>query len=82
MQWSRRRPVTAAAIALGGASAKPWRARAAEDALIGHEPGDAAFRAAARHALAGAQPLPQNAFKVDLAKHCVVRALTLAATPR
>jgi CO/xanthine dehydrogenase FAD-binding subunit len=42
---------------------------------------DAAFHVAAQHALAGAQPLQQNAFKVDLAKHGVVRALTAAAAP-
>ena len=42
---------------------------------------DAAFHIAAQHALAGAQPLQQNAFKVDLAKHGVVRALTAAAAP-
>jgi len=73
--------IAAAAIALGGVSAKPWRVAAAENALIGRAPTDAAFHVAAQHALAGAQPLQQNAFKVDLAKHGVVRALTAAAAP-
>jgi xanthine dehydrogenase YagS FAD-binding subunit len=30
-------------------------------------------------AMAGARPLAQNGFKVDLGKHAVVRALTVAA---
>ena len=33
-------------------------------------------------AMKGAEPLPQNAFKVDLGRHSVVRALTLAAQVR
>ncbi|RDH77247.1 xanthine dehydrogenase family protein subunit M [Mycolicibacterium moriokaense] len=71
--------VTDAAIALGGVAAKPWRLPAAEQVLLGQPPGPAAFDAAARLALEGAQPLPQNTFKVDLGKHSVMRALTLAA---
>lgn len=71
-----------AALALGGVAPKPWRVRAAEECLIGRPPGVEVFDAAARLALSGAEPLPQNAFKVDLAKHSVVRTLTLAATPR
>lgn len=72
--------ITAAGLALGGVAAKPWRVRAAEAALVGRTPGASAFDTAARLALHGAQPLPQNSFKVDLAKHAIVRALTRAAT--
>ncbi len=68
-----------AAIALGGVAASPWRAPAAEDVLRGHPPSTQVFEAAATAALAGAQPLTHNGFKVDLAMHAVVRALTLAA---
>lgn len=74
--------VTAAALALGGVAAKPWRLTAAEQSLIGKQPDLAAFHAAAQLAMSGAQPLSQNAFKVDLGKHGVVRALTLATTDR
>jgi xanthine dehydrogenase YagS FAD-binding subunit len=74
--------VAAAAIALGGVAATPWRVRAAEDSLLGQMPGPQAFDTAARLALAGAEPLPNNTFKVDLAKHSIVRALTLATTRR
>lgn len=74
--------IRAAALALGGVAAGPWRVRDAEDALIGQPPGPQAFHAAAEAALRGAKPLSQNGFKVDLGKHSVVRALTLAAQER
>ena len=66
-------------IALGGVAAKPWRARAAEQALIGATPDAASFREAAKAALANAKPSGDNAFKIELARRIVVRALTLAA---
>ena len=71
--------VTAARIALGGVAPKPWRAEAAEAVLIGAIPGPAAFRAAAEAALADAKPSGDNAFKIELARRIIVRALTLAA---
>ena len=57
----------------------PWRVAEAEDSLVGQQPADEAFRQAARLAMAGARPLSQNGFKVDLGRHSVVRALTMAA---
>jgi xanthine dehydrogenase YagS FAD-binding subunit len=71
--------VAQARIALGGVAPKPWRARAAEDALAGAVANEASFRRAAEAALIGARPSGDNAFKIDLAKRIVVRALTLAA---
>jgi len=71
--------VTAAAIALGAVAAAPWRVPAAEYLLRGRPPSRQSFEAAATAALAEAQPLPRNSFKVDLGMHSVVRALTLAA---
>ncbi len=71
--------ITDAAIALGGVAAVPWRVPAAEQVLRGQPPSTRAFEAAAGAALADAQPLTHNGFKVDLAMHAVVRALTLAA---
>jgi xanthine dehydrogenase YagS FAD-binding subunit len=68
-----------ARIALGGVAHKPWRAREAEAMLRGARPGDAAFEAAARTCVAGAQPLHDNAFKVLLAQRTVARALRAAA---
>ena len=71
--------IVAAGLALGGVAAMPWRLREAEKELVGRTPDAHAFHAAAELALEGAQPLPQNSFKVDLGRHSVVRALTSAA---
>jgi len=67
-------------VALGGVGTKPWRSPEAEQALEGKAVGSAAFRAAAEAALRDAKPRPGNAFKVELSKRCLVRALTLATT--
>jgi xanthine dehydrogenase YagS FAD-binding subunit len=65
-----------ARIAFGGIGTKPWRSPQAERALIGKPANEATFRAAANAALAGARPHKDNAFKVELAKRTLVRALT------
>jgi xanthine dehydrogenase YagS FAD-binding subunit len=67
-----------ARLALGGVAAKPWRARAAEAALAGVRPNPEGFRRAAETALAAARPSGDNAFKIELARRIVVRALALA----
>lgn len=72
--------IAAAALALGGVAAKPWRVAAAEARLIGAPATEDAFRAAAQLCTTGAVPLAQNGFKVDLARHSVVRALRAAAS--
>ena len=51
----------------------------AERILVGRPPGAAAFRAAAEASLRGASPRAHNAFKVELAKRAIVRALSEAA---
>ena len=71
--------IDAAAIALGGVAARPWRVADAEASLIGSAPDHEAFRRAARLAMAGAVPLSQNGFKIDLGRHSVVRALAEAS---
>jgi xanthine dehydrogenase YagS FAD-binding subunit len=72
--------IVEARVALGGVALKPWRARAAEQSLAGATVGPAAFRRAAEVALADAVPSGANAFKIELARRIVVRALTLAAS--
>jgi xanthine dehydrogenase YagS FAD-binding subunit len=67
-------------VALGGVGTKPWRSTEAEQALEGKTVAGATFRAAAEAALQQARPRSQNAFKVELSKRCLVRALTLATT--
>ena len=71
--------IRGARIALGGVALKPWRARAAEALLAGAKPDAASFQKAAEAALAEAKPSGDNAFKIELARRIVVRALTLAA---
>jgi xanthine dehydrogenase YagS FAD-binding subunit len=71
--------IAGARLALGGVGTIPWRARAAEETLIGKAPGDAAYRAAAEVALDGAQPRAHNGFKVELARRAIVRALRTVA---
>ena len=71
--------IAEARVALGGVALKPWRARAAEAALAGAAPGAEAYRQAAEAALADAAPSGDNAFKIELARRIVARALALAA---
>jgi xanthine dehydrogenase YagS FAD-binding subunit len=71
--------VKSAGIALGGVALKPWRKEEAEKALEGKIPGPEAFASAAEILLAGAKGYEHNMFKIELAKQCVVRALTLAS---
>lgn len=71
--------IRSARIALGGVAAKPWRARQAEEVLAGVEVGEDAFAKAAEQALAEAKPSGDNAFKIELARRIVRRALILAA---
>jgi xanthine dehydrogenase YagS FAD-binding subunit len=67
-------------VALGGVGTKPWRSIEAEHALEGHAADAAAFRRAAEAALKDAQSASENAFKVELSKRCLVRALTMATS--
>jgi xanthine dehydrogenase YagS FAD-binding subunit len=71
--------IKSAGLALGGVAHKPWRSLEAEKSLIGTTPDPAAFKKAADLAIAEAKPHEHNAFKVELAKQSIVRALTLAA---
>jgi xanthine dehydrogenase YagS FAD-binding subunit len=71
--------IQSAGLALGGVAHKPWRSLEAEKSLVGATPGPEAFKKAADLALAGSKPYEHNAFKIELAKQSIVRALTLAA---
>jgi xanthine dehydrogenase YagS FAD-binding subunit len=63
---------------MGGVGTKPWRSHEAEAALLGKAVDAAHFRTAAEAALKNAKPRTDNAFKVELARRCVVRALKMA----
>src|ERR1700759_727310 len=63
-------------IAMGGVGTKPWRSQEAEKALIGNSAHIETYKAAAEAALSQAKGLKDNAFKIELAKRTLVRALT------
>lgn len=67
-----------ARIALGGVAHKPWRVREAEAALNGQKPSVENYRAAADLVLRGARTYQHNAFKIELSKRSIVRALSVA----
>ncbi len=70
--------IESARVALGGVGTVPWRSREAEHVLEGQAADPATFRRAAEAALKDAQPASENGFKVELAKRCIVRALTVS----
>jgi len=71
--------IVRAGLALGAVAAKPWHAREAEAFLTGKQVSDTTFAESARLALAEARPSGDNAFKIELARRILTRALTLAA---
>ena len=71
--------IAEARIAMGGVAHKPWRRREAEELLLGREPGSVAFGEAAEVLLAGAVGQPTNAFKIELGRRGIIRALNQAA---
>src|SRR5205823_5515052 len=71
--------VREARVALGGLATVPWRAKEAEVALQGNAMDDASAKSAADAAFAHADPREHNAFKVELGKRTLMRALRQAA---
>lgn len=71
--------VSKASIVLGHVAPTPWRASEAEKAVIGKTLSEATAEEAGKAAVSGAQPLSENAYKVQLARVAVKRALLAAA---
>ena len=71
--------IHAARIALGGVAHKPWRKPAAEALLTGQPATPESFEKAADVLLEGASGFNDNAFKIELARRSIVRALSEAA---
>jgi CO/xanthine dehydrogenase FAD-binding subunit len=67
--------ISEARIALGGVGTLPWRARGAEEVLRGAPAHVETFKAAAEAALEGASTVSGTAFKVELGKRTLRRAL-------
>jgi xanthine dehydrogenase YagS FAD-binding subunit len=70
--------VREARVAMGGVATRPWRARAAEQALLGQILTGASARRAGEAAFADARPGRHNAFKVELGIRTVADALLIA----
>lgn len=62
-------------IAFGGVAHKPWRAWRAEETLRGARATADTFAAAAETELAGAEPLKDNSFKIELLRRTMVATL-------
>jgi xanthine dehydrogenase YagS FAD-binding subunit len=67
-----------ARVVLGSVAHMPWRSREAEAALAGKPASEESFRRAAEAALKDAKPLAHNAYKVELGKRAIIRALMRA----
>ncbi|HEY8442717.1 MAG TPA: xanthine dehydrogenase family protein subunit M, partial [Xanthobacteraceae bacterium] len=66
-------------FAVGGIAQKPWRDPQAESVLRGQRANAATFARAADVLLRDARGYAHNTFKIDLARRCIVRALTQAS---
>ena len=73
------RTIQSVRLAMGGVAHRPWRLAAAEAALRGLSLDDGArLKAAIATSFTNARPLAHNAFKVELAQRCALRALQTA----
>lgn len=70
--------IHSARLVLGGVATKPWRSQEAEHVLTGAAADGKTFHAAAEAAMKAATPHRYNAFKIELAKRAIVRALNNA----
>lgn len=71
--------VRTARVVMGAVAPVPWRSEAAEAALAGKTITEETAAAAGEAALRGAKPLSQNAYKIQVAKTAVKRAILHAA---
>jgi xanthine dehydrogenase YagS FAD-binding subunit len=71
--------VTQARVVMGAVAPIPWRSQPAEAALVGQVVTDVIAAKAADAALAAARPMSNNAYKVQIAKVAVRRAILKAA---
>jgi xanthine dehydrogenase YagS FAD-binding subunit len=78
VQLGTNKTVTQARIVLGGVAPIPWRVPEAEKFLTGKTLSSEVLKETAKLALAGAQPLEKNAYKIPLTQTLVRRALAKA----
>ena len=75
---ARGQRIDGARVALGSVAQRPWRLAAAEAELPGTPLTREALIPVIERAMADAVPLPQNGFKVTMARNAAVRALLAA----
>jgi len=68
--------IAQARVAMGGIATRPWRSHEAEHVLVQQAPSPALFDRAAQALLADARPQSENGFKRELARRCLVQALS------
>ena len=71
--------VKSARVVMGAVAPIPWRAQAAERVLAGKAITEAIATEAAAAAVAGARPMTGNAYKIQIAKTAVKRAILAAS---
>lgn len=71
--------VRSARVVMGYVAPVPWRSKEAEDALIGKAITEETAKAAGEAAVSGAKSLGRNAYKIQLARVAVKRAILAAA---
>jgi len=71
--------ITSARIVMGHVAPTPWRAAAAEQSLTGKAISEQVAQAAGEAAVSGARSLGRNAYKIQLARVAVKRAILEAA---
>ena len=71
--------IRGARIVMGAVAPVPWRSQAAEQALAGKTVSEQTAMAAADAAIQGAKPMSQNAYKIQIARTAVKRAVMKAA---
>jgi xanthine dehydrogenase YagS FAD-binding subunit len=71
--------IKSARIVMGAVAPIPWRAQAAERVLAGKTITEAAATEAANAAVTGARPMSGNAYKIQIAKTAVKRAIMAAS---
>ena len=69
-----------ASLVLGGVAPVPWRAVAAEQYLRGRRITEARAESAAEAAVEDAKPMPNNSYKVEIAKNLVKQAVLALAS--
>ncbi|MBI3400845.1 MAG: FAD binding domain-containing protein [Acidobacteria bacterium] len=71
--------IRSARVVLGAVAPVPWRSRPAEDALAGKALNEATAALAGEAAISEAKPMSGNAYKIQIAKTAVKRAVMRAA---